>query len=563
MPGDVPSLIKARRGFTVSYGGKNLLSKIDPVGQAEQLADSLPMQDRTLYFCPSPLLGYGLEKLLGRMPPNSALLCIEADEQLFRLSLENFSAALKTDKRLRLSDTPDKTALCVFVRRTWGERYFRRVVPVRLGGGWRLFPELYNSLEETLRREIALDWGNALTLTKLGRLYIRHTLRNLALIPRYPSIAKLSFGGAPVLVLGAGPSLDALLEGLIRRFGEELYKPARPFRIVCADTCLPALRARNIRPDLAVILESQHWNLRDFIGLGGWQIRCAVDLSALPLSAKLPWTEVYLFFTPWTELRLFKRLKQAGLLPETVPPLGSVGLSAAAIALLITSGPVLVGGMDFSFTVDSYHARSTPGHLDKLTRQNRFQSLFNAAAFDTGAYGAAAKSGERVQSSPAMRNYRNLFEQEFAAEPRLFDTVSCGLPLGLKTLSAEEFFDRLHGGAHTAEQADETEIRRTADAEILRTAGESLAAFIRAEKGRLAILKNTLTGMSAVSTGEMEALIDECDYLWAHFPDYAGTGGRRPKQEDFAAGTPPAISFLKRVRAEIESALKIYESEHE
>jgi len=45
----------------------------------------------------------------------------------------------------------------------------------------------------------------------------------------------------------------------------------------------------------------------------------------------------------------------------------------------------------------------------------------------------------------------------------------------------------------------------------------------------------------------LSVLIDECDYLWAHFPDYSG--GVKPKLSD--------LSFLKRVRTEIEPMLKL------
>ena len=561
MSGDNPRLIQARRGFSVFYRGKSLLSNIDPITQAERSVDNLSIKDRTLYLCPSPLLGYGLKRLLDLMAknaPNSALLCIESDEQLLKLSQDNFDAELSGDKRLRLTGITEKAALCAFVRRTWGKRYFRRVEPVRLGGGWRLFQELYDSLEDTLRREIALDWGNALTLTKLGRLYIRNALRNLSLLPRYPSLANLSFGGDPVLVLGAGPSLDTLLDGLFRRFGGRLEKTARPFKIVCADTCLEALRARNIRPDLVVILESQHWNLRDFIGLGDWSIPAAVDLSALPASAALPGIQARLFFTPWTSLRIFGRMEQAGLLPETFPPLGSVGLSAVAVALRLTSGPVLTGGLDFSFTADSYHARSTPGHLDKLRRHNRFRDLFNAAAFAPGAREAVSKSGAAARSNPAMRNYRKLFEQEFAGEGRLFDIVSGGLPLGIPALREKEFFDILESGGN---QNAAAQTERSANAGETKTAvsGETLATFIEAEKKRLTTLRDILSGKSQAEAAGLEILVDECDYLWAHFPDYAEAGERRPAAGDFSAGTPQAISFLKRIQAEAGSMLAIFE----
>jgi hypothetical protein len=447
------------KGF--SHNGKTLLSGVDPAGKAEKIADAVTIADRTLYLCPSPLYGYGLERLLSRLAGtnsardsnrnsarNSGVLCIEADPSLYALSKENFSAPLLDNPRLRLTNICEPSALCAFLRREWGPRFFRRVEVVRMSGGWQLFPALYDALAETLRQEIALDWGNAITLARLGRLYTRNMLRNLSLIPRCPSLEMGSFGGAPALVLGAGPSLDEALDALNARFGEALRAPeTRPFRIVCVDTCLSALVERGIMPDLAVILESQHWNLEDFTGLCGRKIPAAFDLSALPRSGSVLAGGVLLFFTPWTELAIFQRLEAAGLLPVTFPPLGSVGLSAAAIARLLTRGTILAAGLDFSFSLDSYHARSTPGHKKKLRRQNRFTGLLNAdASFGRAVFSAVSKTGGRVFSTPALRKYRDLFEREFSGTDggaRFFDLAGDGLPLGIKTLSPEEAFDLL------------------------------------------------------------------------------------------------------------------------
>jgi len=428
---------------------------------------------------------------------------------------------------------------------------------IRLNGGWQLYPALYDMLADSLRREIALDWGNAMTLTRLGRRYIRNALRNLTLIPRCHSLGRLSFGGAPALVLGAGPSLDQTFDGLQSRFGRALFAPEeRPFRIICVDTCLPALKERGIKPDLAVILESQHWNLEDFIGLSGWNVPAALDLSALPRSADVLAGGLFLFFTPWTSLNIFERLKAAGLLPASLPPLGSVGLSAAMIARRLTRGPLIAAGLDFSFTLDSYHARSTPGHKSKLRRHNRFISLLNAGtAFGGAVSPAVSKTGGQVFSNPSLRNYRDLFEREFAAlannDSRFFDLAGSGLPLGIKTLSPEAAFDILSAGNSIADGSLPASPRAEDPA-----LAETLRAFIRDEQNRLTLLRDILTGESIMDYDALAVLIDECDYLWAHFPDYAAAE-RRPDKAELESGA--ALSFLKRLRVEIDPFLKLWE----
>jgi hypothetical protein len=551
MNDEMPRRIEARRGFSVFYRGKTLLSLIDPIAQGERLAGSVSQKSRTLYFCPSPLYGYGLSKLLEGLHADSAVLCVEADEKLMALSLAAMEKAPRNHPQLRLIRTWDAAALCAFVRETWGSRTFRRIETVRLSGGWQLNAPCYDALAAALRRDIAIAWGNAMTLVKLGRLYIKNALRNLALIPGAPTLRDLSFGGRPVLVLGAGPSLDGVLEGLQSAFGEGLKDPlTRPFAIICVDTGLSALAARNIKPDLVAALESQHWNLRDFIGAGSWEVPVAMDLSALPATREVLGGRVFLFVTPWAPLRLFDRLKEAGLLPEALPPLGSVGLTAVALALRTSSGPVITGGIDFSFTQDRFHARNTPGHLEGLRRHNRLRGLITAAAFRPGVFTARSKSGEPVLCDPAMKNYRELFEQEFSREERLADITGTGLPLGIGTLSPEAAFTRLQDtrktaaegappafAAGTREQAEER--RRT------------LETLVRRERESLITLRDILTGKGSAPPEDLEKLLDAADYLWAHFPECAGTGGRRPPGTD--------ISFLKRVRTEIDPFIGIFD----
>jgi hypothetical protein len=497
--------------------------------------------------------------------PNSAILCVEADPELYELSIKSIDMSFVTGNKLRITNISDIENLCALVRETWGMTTFRRVETVRFSGGWQVFPQLYDSLCELLRREIAVDWSNALTLAKLGRLYIRNALRNISLIPDFPSIADISFGSSPILVLGAGPSLDETLDALQGRFMESISPESRPFRIVCVDTCLGALKDRGIVPDLVVILESQYWNIRDFIGCRGWEVPAAVDLSALPSSVRVLSGGGCLFMTPWTPLRIFERLKEAALLPAVIPPLGSVGNTAVELARRLCSGKIICAGLDFSFSVDKFHARGTLGHRGRLNAQTRLRSIISHNYDSSSA--VLSKSGLSVRSSPPLQNYRNLFEREFSCDPRLFDITGSGLPLGLKTLSMEDALGMISGGGtgddpsrghgDTGGRILTTEFHggERRERESLK---EKVLIFFDGEKRRLAELRGILTGETA-GQERLNVLIDECDYLWAHFPDYSG--GRRPPLGEIASGNDNALSFLKRVRAEIDPMLALLERE--
>jgi hypothetical protein len=302
-----------------------------------------------------------------------------------------------------------------------------------------------------------------------------------------------------------------------------------------------------------------------------------MDLSALRATGEMLGGHPRLFFTPWTTLSLFSRLKSAGLLPEEFPPMGSVGLSAAAIACRLSSGPVIVAGMDFSFTLDLSHARSSPAHLEKLRRQTRLCSPIDpAGAFRKGCFAAPSKTGETVRSNQTMQNYRDLFQREFARPPgesgrggRVRDVIGSGLDLVLETLGVEAACAVLAGGRSDADGAIGG---RTAGSMEEAAAGpgngaaaptrvedtrKRMADFIRAEIAALQQLRGILAGVSpagesADGAGQLGALLDRCDYLWAHLPGCAGAGGRRPAETD--------LGFLKQTRAEIDPFVKVWET---
>jgi hypothetical protein len=496
--------IPAGRGFSVSYLGKTLLSKVDPVAQAERLAAGIDPKESTLFLCPSPLYGYGLPLFLEKLPANSAIICVEADEKLFELSKKAIGTegellgALgkdRTIKALSLVQPKEAEALCALVRKIWGERVFRRIEVIRLTGGWQLYPRLYDDIETALRREIAVEWSNAMTLIRLGRLYSKNVIRNLSPLVCADTDG-LDWRSAGVLALGAGPSLDPVLSEISRLCGGKVPEPEkRRFKIICVDTCLPALADWGILPDLVVILESQLWNLRCFTGLQGREIDAAVDLSALPASARVLKGKRYFFATVWTNLAFLSRLKEGGLLPETFPPMGSVGLNAVALALKITSGPVITGGIDFSFSMDASHARSTPRRRDIEKRQTRFRSLIDTdASLKDGTCAAVSKTGVQVRSDPAMRKYRDLFEQEFGGNPRLFDITGTGLPLGVKTVSAVEAFAILHGAGYHSQRTQKLNADNGEKLQAGKNQKDQIAVFAEREANTLRELKGMLTG---------------------------------------------------------------------
>lgn len=530
---DAPRLVTARRGFSITFKGKALQSLVDPIAGAERIAAAQPIFKQTVYLCQSPLLGYGIGTLLKRITADSAVLCVETNSELFTISAEALSEKAIPDSRFRLMNATDGNAACSFLRTEFGPRRFRRVVVVRLSGGYALDEKTYDEIENALRGDIAMDWANAMTLVKLGRRYALNAVRNLALLPTSRPLSDRAFGNEPILVLGAGPSLDQV---------EPLLRARRRYRIICVDTALIPLLERGITPDLVVVLEAQHWNLRDFIGAEKSSCPLALDLSVLPRSAFATAGARFLFSVTWAPLRLLDRIRTSGLRPPEIAPLGSVGLAAVAVALKAGTGTVVVAGLDFAYEIGAYHARSAPSRIERLMKSDRLRSLIDPApAFREGTVAMRGKSGREVRTDPALRGYRDLFRREFGASERLHDVGKQGLDLGIRAVSLREAESLLNAAEDRTRSPVSYDVPFISDA-------KKTAAFIDSELDRLRALRSILTG--ELSSSGLDERIDECDYLWAHFPECAGADGKRPAATD--------IAFLKRVRAEIDPFEKAF-----
>jgi hypothetical protein len=249
-----------------------------------------------------------------------------------------------------------------------------------------------------------------------------------------------------------------------------------------------------------------------------------------------------------------------------------VGLSASALALKISSGPVLTAALDFSFSLDSFHAKAAPQALAWLCRQNRLSGFINAgAAARRGTFAAVSKEKKRVLSNIGLKNYRDLFEEEFGGEKRMADIRSSGLPLGIPVLSLEEARAILAGNADAPGAANDAAAGKsaaggaagkgsaTADSSGNEPSGEEakrkqVLGFIEKELSMLRSIRAALSGEGGIGEEEFEKRLDACDYLWAHFPECAGVGGKRP-----CTRRGEGLSFLKRVRAELDPFIAHFE----
>ena len=501
-----PHLVDTGCGHTVSYRGKTLYSPRNPRGAAIRRVEKLEVQPGTLIFIPSLGLGYGLPELLEKLPPSCHVLCVEADEQLFKLGISQEQPLPKSAHLTIIrTDGPQHAAATVQKIGPWR---FRRVVPLHLCAGYQFHRRTYGLLLEAVEEEIRLFWQNKLTLVAMTELWLKNLFTNLRALPAAGDIADLATE-LPIVVCGAGPSLERSLEW-IRVIREQVI-------LMCVDTALPALADAALLPDWVFTLDAQLYTLEDFIPSRDSRIALICDLTSNPLVLRL-FPNIFFCATRFHPLSLFDRLEAASLLPSALPPRGSVGVSAVEAALSITSGPVLFTGLDFSYTGNQSHARGTPSHLRMLRGCRRLQPC-GMIPFETllarPRLWLSGKGGNRVLTDLVLQSYARQLRSVCEQTSGCFDLSTEGLPVGAERITRlSELIGLCNPPRGSAEGTGGAARAAVQSPRRLKAGSDAVQRFCEQEQGLLSQVERSIAQSSRIPS---DALLP-VEYLLLPFP---------------------------------------------
>ena len=535
------SLVQTSDGLQVVFNGRALYDD-QPASSAARKAQSLPVQAQTLYLLASPVAWHGVVELLSRLPDDSAILAVEFDPVLLELAGRLTPDELPVGRvMLSAANAPSvRAALGGPAAGKAGLGRFRRVRQITFCAGALINRSRYREIREGLEQEIRIIWQNRLTLSAMGRLWVGNVIRNL---PCLADAAELPALHKPVVVCGAGPSLAAAIPLLLAE---------RPALTVCAvDTALPSLVENGITPDYVVAIEGQLANVYDFLPVGRREYALVADISSAPSVIELhdP-SQIAWVSSRFAEIGLLDRITAADLPLRAIPPLGSVGVAAVQIALMLTDGPVLFTGLDFAFRPDqpdprfsATHAPGAPVHLSRLITDRR---LRHAPPADLAGRWLRRQGtdGQPVMTTLTMTGYA----EQLAA------LVTAAAGAGRPIVVVEPFGLETGAQSVTADQAREIITRETARAPVTDAAGPSQAGPVhrRIEQllaEELVLLARFEHQVAAASPGNDDAALEHafelCDYVAVDFPDL-------PDFWPFAGELRTDRAFLTRLRVAID-----------
>ena len=561
-----PCLVTAAQGFSVSYNNKLLYSKYSPDKAILQTVASLNIMPGTLILCLSPVLPYGLYELTQKLPQNCLLLGIEADSELFEF-IKAAEGTVKTEWQ-KINETGKFTMLSkeeifnlpvILNKKHYVTNNgfslpaggtFRRVLCLNCSAGTLLHTSFYTELQQSCVNAIMTFWSNTVTLTKFGHNYSKNFFKNLKLLPQTKPIQNyFNSVSKSIIIFGAGQSIDKgiekLKESLNNGHDDDYY-------ILCADTTLQPSLTNNIIPDGVFIEEAQQIITKAFIGTANAiknKTQIFAGLSSISrLTHNFPLEKLSFFTTLYTDADFIHNMQELKLLPPANKPFGSVGLTTVYYALRFRKDdevPIFIYGLDFSFSAGITHGKGTPAHTNRLLSVNRLNPLQNySSAFSESTQAATDKKGLKIFTTHILSSYAATFNSLFQNEKNLFDSSETGLPLEIPAAAPSVMKAPIKTDIRVNPEYDSSFLSFSCSTRE----SSNLTQFFENESAALNELKDILTGKITLSEEERNKrileLIDKREYLYLHFPD-----GHKISTD---------VSFLKRVRAEIEIFLKIF-----
>ncbi|HUX14627.1 MAG TPA: 6-hydroxymethylpterin diphosphokinase MptE-like protein [Spirochaetia bacterium] len=539
MNDDLPRLARLDGGTQVHYRGKNLYSPVSPAAAADRRADLIEVKPQTLLLVPSPLLCYGIESLLKKLPEDSFVLCVEVDESLMAVTTANIPDYLVDHPRVQFirTDSPEKIA--AFVDQRIGIGRFRRLTLAPLNAGYSLNGPAYRKLADALDREIQVFWQNRLTGAFFGRLWVRNLISNLGELAAGGETVPPPATTGPVVVAGAGESLESVLPWL-RDCRKQIY-------LFAVDTALPPLFEAGITPDLVLVVEAQWANIQDFVPLGrNAALHLWSDLSGSPTPLRLAvCAKTSVFLSRFSPCRIIQEVEERQLVDAVVPPLGSVGVSAAYLARRITSGDVLLAGLDFSYQPGKPHARGTASHLAYLHSTQRLSPdpLYESSTRRRKLRPSVIRRTGFVTDSVLLSYARDL-NAIIRDDPRVFLLGDCGMDLGVPRVKSQEELVKLLTGADAG-----LKIGNMPEAPANRQ--QAAREFLEEQNRRLEAVRELITNYLNVHESadraamwtELRRSLEQSDYLYFDFPDAA-------------VGPTDSPAFLRRVLSNVSGYLR-------
>ncbi|MCX7821289.1 MAG: DUF115 domain-containing protein [Brevinematales bacterium] len=411
--------------FTIKLNQNYVHSIYDPYKEAERLIKPLEETnpEETLVIIFGSGLGYHIELLEKKGYKN--VIIIELNSEIFEI----FKKIYRLPENYYLLSPVDKIEKIDSIFSIYDIQNFKRIKTIQLRNDYS--KELYKSYEERIQRLLEVKLGDFSTRMKFEEIWFINILKNIHFLKNSVESQKLFgiFKNLPFLIVSAGPSLKDSLE-YIKKIKDYVI-------IVAVDTAILPLYEAGIPPDFIYSLDSQIYNLTDFLMIDEKflsQTNLIYDVVSSP-GLQVYFEKIrkysgqrYNFvsttahldfdynnnpffikneFVNWIENKISLRFGDI----ETG---GSVSTSAFHFSFLCGANPIILTGQDLAYTDLVSHTPSSSHFyrlLSKTNRLSQIESLFLSIIKKRKLIEKDSLTQDKVLTDFVLNNFKGWFEE--------------------------------------------------------------------------------------------------------------------------------------------------------
>ncbi len=343
-----PFIEKARTGrstLVYRYRGNRypVYSVYDPIKDGRRFYDEYGSRGNEICI----FLGIGLGYHITPFIADSRVLKIvvlEPDEELFRtVRGQGEIESILNNKKVDFYKGNRIYRYIEDLKGYYEYLFFRGIQVLSYPRIRKLFKDRYDLIEKKIKDSLAVLLNDGLTIGKFARIWINNYFRNLSSAGEISLVSSLynTWRGTAV-VTGAGPSLDGVIRH-IKEYRESIY-------LIATDASVKPLVGSGIIPDIIVSIDPQPQVSLHFRGLPGDVLEglpVVLNFLSSPSAFSL-FNKIYLYFTSHPINALF--VSTVASRQDRVMSYGAVSSLAFKLAVLMGFNPIILAGMDFTYT---------------------------------------------------------------------------------------------------------------------------------------------------------------------------------------------------------------------
>ena len=270
----------------------------------------------------------------------------------------------------------------------------------------------FNEVKEILLRNKRKNEINEATLKKFGKLWCKNSVNNIEQMAFLPYISNFNKTDLPFLILGAGPTLNDVLD----------FLPSLKYKVitVCVETALHALLKKDFQPDFIILTDPQYWAYRHIASLAAPKSFLITEISAYPAVFRFNCKRIILCASQFPVGKYFE--KKLGLTIGDLGTGGSVICSAWNLAEFFGAKKIFTAGMDMGFPGKQTHIKGSTAEQTYHTLSNKIstaEKFTTATISNANAQNSENYLGQKILTDSRMKLFAWWLEARMAACPNV------------------------------------------------------------------------------------------------------------------------------------------------